>query len=182
MNDAEMIKHLWTHKTQDHPHLPDEALMFERGEGIYVWNREGRRFIDAFAGLAVVVTNKHDAFWRVRVVDALLTNFHLPQSTLLMLVSGVGRAQWITPPERATFGVTRFDAVGRLLGTVLQGFLLSQRAQPPVDSGIDWKRADTDAGRALFGELRCVSCHSVNGAAAEPAASPMAAHPTMRTR
>jgi len=54
MTDAEMIKHLWTHKTQDHPHLPDEALMFERGEGIYVWNREGKRFIDAFAGLAVI--------------------------------------------------------------------------------------------------------------------------------
>lgn len=54
MNDAEMIKHLWTHKTQDHPHLPDEAMLFERGEGIYVWNKEGRRFIDAFAGLAVV--------------------------------------------------------------------------------------------------------------------------------
>jgi putrescine aminotransferase len=54
MTDAEMIKHLWTHKTQDHPHLPDEALMFERGEGVYVWNREGKRFIDAFAGLAVI--------------------------------------------------------------------------------------------------------------------------------
>ena len=54
MTDADMIKHLWTHKTQDHPQLSDEALMFERGEGIYVWNREGRRFIDAFAGLAVV--------------------------------------------------------------------------------------------------------------------------------
>ena len=45
MNDADMIKHLWTHKTQDHPHLPDEAMLFERGEGIYVWNKEGRRFI-----------------------------------------------------------------------------------------------------------------------------------------
>ena len=54
MTDAEMINHLWTHKTQDHPHLPDEAMLFERGEGIYVWNKEGRRFIDAFAGLAVV--------------------------------------------------------------------------------------------------------------------------------
>lgn len=54
MTDADMIKHLWTHKTQDHPHLPDEAMLFERGEGIYVWNKEGRRFIDAFAGLAVV--------------------------------------------------------------------------------------------------------------------------------
>jgi len=54
MTDAEMINHLWTHKTQDHPHLPDEAMLFERGEGIHVWNKEGRRFIDAFAGLAVV--------------------------------------------------------------------------------------------------------------------------------
>jgi len=54
MTDAELIEHLWTHKTQDHPQLPDEALMFERGEGIYVWNRAGQRFIDAFAGLAVV--------------------------------------------------------------------------------------------------------------------------------
>jgi mono/diheme cytochrome c family protein len=34
----------------------------------------------------------------------------------------------------------------------------------PLDSsGIDWKKADTANGRALFGELRCVSCHSVNG-------------------
>jgi cytochrome c2 len=46
----------------------------------------------------------------------------------------------------------------------LQGFLLSQRAQVPLDStGIDWKSADTASGRALFGELRCVSCHAVNG-------------------
>lgn len=48
--------------------------------------------------------------------------------------------------------------------TSLQAFLLSQRAQPPLDStGIDWKRADAANGRALFGELRCVSCHAVNG-------------------
>ncbi len=46
----------------------------------------------------------------------------------------------------------------------LEPFLLSQRAQPPLDSsGVDWKKADTDAGRALFGQLRCVSCHMVNG-------------------
>ena len=46
----------------------------------------------------------------------------------------------------------------------LQGFLLSQRLQEPLDStGVDWKNADTANGRALFGELRCVSCHSING-------------------
>ena len=28
---------------------------------------------------------------------------------------------------------------------------------------MDWKKADTANGRALFGELRCVSCHAVNG-------------------
>jgi mono/diheme cytochrome c family protein len=46
----------------------------------------------------------------------------------------------------------------------LQAFLLSQHAATPLDStGVDWKRADTASGRALFGELRCVSCHAVNG-------------------
>ncbi len=45
----------------------------------------------------------------------------------------------------------------------LQAFLLSQRSTPPLDStAIDWARADTANGRALFGELRCVSCHAVN--------------------
>jgi mono/diheme cytochrome c family protein len=46
----------------------------------------------------------------------------------------------------------------------LQALLLSQKAQPPVDGAAnDWKKADTANGRALFGELRCVSCHAVNG-------------------
>jgi cytochrome c2 len=46
----------------------------------------------------------------------------------------------------------------------LRAFLLSQRSQLPLDStAIDWKKADTANGRALFGELRCVSCHAVNG-------------------
>jgi len=46
----------------------------------------------------------------------------------------------------------------------LQAFLLSQRAQAPLaGASVDWARADTDKGRALFGELRCTSCHAVNG-------------------
>ena len=46
----------------------------------------------------------------------------------------------------------------------LQAFLLSQQAQvPSAGAGVDWSRANSDNGRALFGELRCVSCHAVNG-------------------
>lgn len=46
----------------------------------------------------------------------------------------------------------------------LEAFLLSQRAVvPSADAGVDWSRASTDNGRALFGQLGCVSCHAVNG-------------------
>lgn len=46
----------------------------------------------------------------------------------------------------------------------LSAFLLSQRAVAPLDaSGVDWRKADPDRGRALFGEARCVSCHQVEG-------------------
>jgi cytochrome c2 len=46
----------------------------------------------------------------------------------------------------------------------LQALLLSQKAQGPLEAaGVDWKKADTASGRAVFGELRCVSCHAVNG-------------------
>jgi len=46
----------------------------------------------------------------------------------------------------------------------LTAFLLSQRAVAPLDSsGVDWKRADADRGRSIFGEARCVSCHSIDG-------------------
>jgi cytochrome c2 len=46
----------------------------------------------------------------------------------------------------------------------LSAFLLSQRALAPLDSSrVDWARANTDAGHALFGELRCVSCHAIDG-------------------
>jgi putrescine aminotransferase len=67
MTDAEMIKHLWTHKTQDHPVLSDEALMIERGEGVYIWTREGKKLIDGFAGLAVV----HVGHGRTEIADAI---------------------------------------------------------------------------------------------------------------
>lgn len=48
------IRHLWTHKTQDHPWLPDEELVIDRAEGVWVWTERGKKLMDAFAGLAVV--------------------------------------------------------------------------------------------------------------------------------
>jgi len=54
MTDAETIRHLWTHKTQDHPWLSDEELVIDRGEGVWVWTERGVKLMDAFAGLAVV--------------------------------------------------------------------------------------------------------------------------------
>ena len=52
--DAETIRYLWTHKTQDHPWLSDEELLIDRAEGVWVWTQNGRKLMDAFAGLAVV--------------------------------------------------------------------------------------------------------------------------------
>jgi len=48
------IRHLWTHKTQDHPWLPDEELVIDRAEGVWVWTERGKKLLDGFAGLAVV--------------------------------------------------------------------------------------------------------------------------------
>ena len=67
MTDAEMIRHLWTHKTQDHPFLSDEELLIERGEGVYIWTRDGKKLIDGFAGLAVV----HVGHGRAEIADAI---------------------------------------------------------------------------------------------------------------
>ena len=67
MNDAQMIKHLWTHKTQDHPVLSDEELMIERGEGVYIWTRRGKKLIDGFAGLSVIQVGHG----RAEIADAI---------------------------------------------------------------------------------------------------------------
>src|SRR5215467_12103666 len=54
ITDPAAIRHLWTHKTQDHPWLPDEALVVDHAEGVWVWTEQGARLLDSFAGLAVV--------------------------------------------------------------------------------------------------------------------------------
>ena len=52
--NGESIKHLWTHKTQDHPWLADEELVIDHAEGVWVWTEHGQKLLDGFAGLAVV--------------------------------------------------------------------------------------------------------------------------------
>ena len=52
--DAQAIRHLWTHKTQDHPCLSDQDLVIDRGEGVWIWTEQGKKLLDGFAGLAVV--------------------------------------------------------------------------------------------------------------------------------
>jgi putrescine aminotransferase len=52
--DAQAIRHLWTHKTQDHPFLSDQELVVDRGEGVWIWTEQGKKLLDGFAGLAVV--------------------------------------------------------------------------------------------------------------------------------
>ncbi len=52
--NPEAIRHLWTHKTQDHPWLPDSDLVIDHAEGVWVWTERGKKLLDGFAGLAVV--------------------------------------------------------------------------------------------------------------------------------
>jgi S-adenosylmethionine:tRNA ribosyltransferase-isomerase len=65
----------------------------------------------------VAFTGPTDLFiypgYRFRAVDAMITNFHLPQSTLLMLVSAfAGREQVLTAYETAIREKYRFYSFG----------------------------------------------------------------------
>jgi len=79
------------------------------------------------------------------------------------------RSEWLGAWLKDPKGYLANSRMGnfRLTGaeiTNLQALLLSQKALPPLESaGVDWRKADTTNGKALFGELRCVSCHAVNG-------------------
>ena len=44
-----------------------EPLVFERGEGVYLWDVEGRRYLDALSGIFVVAVGHHNR----RVLDAM---------------------------------------------------------------------------------------------------------------
>ena len=51
---ARQADYLWTNHTFRPPDFDAREQMIVRGEGVYVWDAAGRRYLDAFAGLAVV--------------------------------------------------------------------------------------------------------------------------------
>lgn len=45
--------HLWMHFTQHHRYLEADVPIIVRGEGAYIWDARGRRYLDGLAGLFV---------------------------------------------------------------------------------------------------------------------------------
>jgi S-adenosylmethionine:tRNA ribosyltransferase-isomerase len=71
---------------------------------------EGSAVISAHSGEANIFIYPG---YRFRVVDAMLTNFHLPKSTLLMLVSAfAGRERVLAAYEHAVRERYRFFSYG----------------------------------------------------------------------
>jgi S-adenosylmethionine:tRNA ribosyltransferase-isomerase len=120
-------------KVEDiHLHTERYTLPESTAEAVSAAKREGRRVIAA--GTTTVRTLEHCASivangkfephsgatnifispgYKFRVVDGLLTNFHLPQSTLLMLVSAFGgREQVLAAYKHAVEAGYRFFSYG----------------------------------------------------------------------
>ena len=53
--EHEAVEHIWVHETTWADMVERDAMrVFERGEGIYLYDVHGRRFVDAMAGLMLV--------------------------------------------------------------------------------------------------------------------------------
>jgi S-adenosylmethionine:tRNA ribosyltransferase-isomerase len=69
--------------------------------------------------------------YRFRVVDALLTNFHLPESTLLVLVSAfAGRERVLAAYHHAITGRYRFYSYGDAMFVTPDPAALAERGAP----------------------------------------------------
>ncbi|MHB1192729.1 MAG: tRNA preQ1(34) S-adenosylmethionine ribosyltransferase-isomerase QueA [Longimicrobiales bacterium] len=110
------------------PPAAAEAVATARAAGGRVWavGTTAVRTLEAVAdedGLVRAGTGSTDLFlrppYRFRVVDALLTNFHLPRSTLLMLVAALGGYRQVMDAyHEAVAGEYRFYSYGDAMAVV----------------------------------------------------------------
>ncbi len=110
------------------PPAAAEAVAATRAAGGRVWavGTTAVRTLEAVAdeeGRVRAGTGTTDLFlrppYRFRVVDALLTNFHLPRSTLLMLVAALGGYRQVMHAYReAVAGEYRFYSYGDAMAVV----------------------------------------------------------------
>jgi len=94
---------------------------------------------DSMAGVPAAVTGETDIFiypgYRFRVVDAMVTNFHLPESTLLMLVSAfAGRERVLGAYAQAVAERYRFFSYGDAMLILPQPDALAERGSPGADT------------------------------------------------
>jgi len=119
------------HEWYDVPAVAAAAVNRARDEGRRVWavGTTAVRTLEAVAderGRLVAGSGTTDLFirppYRFKVVDALLTNFHLPRSTLLMLVAAFGGYRQVMDAYReAVAGEYRFYSYGDAMAVVPAG-------------------------------------------------------------
>ena len=87
--------------TRDTPHRLKPELPLERGANLFYKTNHSQTNIFIYPG------------YRFKVVDALITNFHLPRSTLLLLVSALaGRERILSAYQEAIRQKYRFFSFG----------------------------------------------------------------------
>ncbi len=92
----------WAPYERDYPYTTDEAL-----DAITAWmDRNGRDSVSVETRIIIVPG------FRFRIVDKIVTNFHQPQSTLLLLVSAFVGGDWKTIYDYALGHGFRFLSYG----------------------------------------------------------------------
>ncbi len=98
------MSHVAAGQGMDHcPLMPTygpPSVMFERGEGAYLWDSEGRRYVDFLAGIAVTslghsnpvvaaaVTEQANRLWHVSNLFATEHNWHVAQTIDRLITDG----------------------------------------------------------------------------------------------
>ena len=62
-DQANPARHLWMHFTRMGNYATKPPPIIERGEGAYIWDTNGRRYLDGLSGLFVVQAGHGRASW-----------------------------------------------------------------------------------------------------------------------